>query len=707
MKTFKSDQQIACDKQSAREVDEQGFLHVKDCNISKACVSPYWGAEIPNYEQLGLDPQKTYYLFRDPKELAKAADTFNNLPLMDNHVAVSAFDLEDPKIKKRIMGSTGTDAKFQDPYLTATLVVWTASGIEGVMSKEQTELSCAYRYELDQTPGEFNGEKYDFRMYDIRGNHVALVDEGRAGPDVVVKDRKQQPRVDMKKIQQMIADAIHPVAQNCVDDFIDRLTALKAEITKKLKPGAEEEDAKCLDDCTSAIDLAVHHLLDYVEDQDESGSMTEDENPEGHNQYAGAAGHASSAAGHASAKAIKSKDAGSHEEASAAHAHAASQSKNPATKGWHEKMASAHEAAARGVPVKFGRNFGDNPKVSGQKDHHGKTIAEHSEDLKGAKKDLAKAKADHAQVARATQMGAGKFIPSAKEWKQSVNAVKEAREKHNDIVRKIQAHPDYAPKAHDRRSVTESGSMTSDDFTEPIGTDKIEHRPGHKSSKGQSAPWVIVSETSGKVIWSGPSKEAAAAQLRNIEGHKAGAKDETHGHFAGELSGSGSKVGKVDKENKAREDQRAARAATREAHSKGTVAAHTTAASLHSVASKSLQQAGHNGESLQHAAQADYHRKEASKPFKASHDRSMTCDIEEREDVSPKSGKSAYGNVKFADQKNKKYPIDTPEHVRAAATYWGQAKNKSQYSKEDQDTITNHINAAKKKFKIGEFAESK
>ena len=85
----------------------------------------------------------------------------------------------------------------------------------------------------------------------------------------------------------------------------------------------------------------------------------------------------------------------------------------------------------------------------------------------------------------------------------------------------------------------------------------------------------------------------------------------------------------------------------------------------------------------------------------------MTCDIEEREDVSPKSGKSAYGNVKFADQKNKKYPIDTPEHVRAAATYWGQAKNKSQYSKEDQDTITNHINAAKKKFKIGEFAESK
>lgn len=199
MKSHRSDIHVACDRQSARTIDEQGFLHVEACNISKACVSPYWGAEIPNWEELGLDPKKTYWLLRDPNELQKAASTFNNLPLMDNHIEVSADDLEDDKVKKRIVGSTGTDATFEYPYLKASLVVWTAGGIEGVMSKEQTQLSCAYRYELDMTPGEFEGQRYDARMFNLRGNHVALVDEGRAGPDVTVKDHQQMPQPDLKR----------------------------------------------------------------------------------------------------------------------------------------------------------------------------------------------------------------------------------------------------------------------------------------------------------------------------------------------------------------------------------------------------------------------------------------------------------------------------------------------------------------------------
>ena len=76
--------------------------------------------------------------------------------------------------------------------------------------------------------------------------------------------------------------------------------------------------------------------------------------------------------------------------------------------------------------------------------------------------------------------------------------------------------------------------------------------------------------------------------------------------------------------------------------------------------------------------------------------------IAAREDASPKEGKAKYGNVKFADEKNKKYPLDTEEHVRAAASYWGQAKNKAKYSAEDQKTISAKIAAAEKEHKIGE-----
>ena len=40
--------------------------------------------------------------------------------------------------------------------------------------------------------------------------------------------------------------------------------------------------------------------------------------------------------------------------------------------------------------------------------------------------------------------------------------------------------------------------------------------------------------------------------------------------------------------------------------------------------------------------------------------------INRRDDVNPKEGEREYGDVKFADTTNNKYPIDTPEHVRAA-----------------------------------------
>jgi hypothetical protein len=36
--------------------------------------------------------------------------------------------------------------------------------------------------------GEFEGQPYDGRMTEIRGNHLALVEIGRAGADVVVAD---------------------------------------------------------------------------------------------------------------------------------------------------------------------------------------------------------------------------------------------------------------------------------------------------------------------------------------------------------------------------------------------------------------------------------------------------------------------------------------------------------------------------------------
>ena len=175
---------IALDRASVRSFDQDGRLHVEITNISKACVNPYRGDEIPDAAGLGIDPSRIYQLLRDPKELEKAALSFNSVPLMIVHKLTSA----EAHPRMLTVGTTGSDATFEAPYLKNSLVIWDQEGIDLIESGEQKELSSAYRYRADMTPGTYEGAHYDGVMRDIRGNHVALVAEGRAGSDVVVGD---------------------------------------------------------------------------------------------------------------------------------------------------------------------------------------------------------------------------------------------------------------------------------------------------------------------------------------------------------------------------------------------------------------------------------------------------------------------------------------------------------------------------------------
>jgi len=74
--------------------------------------------------------------------------------------------------------------------------------------------------------------------------------------------------------------------------------------------------------------------------------------------------------------------------------------------------------------------------------------------------------------------------------------------------------------------------------------------------------------------------------------------------------------------------------------------------------------------------------------------------IAARTDVDPKEGKDTYGSVEFADPTNKKYPIDTEAHVRAAWAYINMPKNAAKYSSADVEAIKGRIEAAAKKHGI-------
>jgi hypothetical protein len=62
-----------------------------------------------------------------------------------------------------------------------------------------------------------------------------------------------------------------------------------------------------------------------------------------------------------------------------------------------------------------------------------------------------------------------------------------------------------------------------------------------------------------------------------------------------------------------------------------------------------------------------------------------------------KEGPREYGDVAFADPTNHKYPVDTPEHVRAAWSYINHLDNASKYDKDEVKTIKERIKRAAKK----------
>lgn len=259
------DKAIAMDK-SMRRIDGNGHLIVERTVITKAAVNPYFGKEIPNYKQLGLEPDKIYNLLRDPEELKKALSSFHGVQLLIKHEPVSA---DDPR-QDLTVGSIGTDAEMVGDDVFASLRVFDQSAIDLIESEKLQELSAGYAYTADMTAGEWNGQPYDGVMRAIHGNHVALVERGRIGRDAIISDHLpvelMEQSMKLKKgsvkaitaqleaiamdgditpdvvegVIKTVADSILPQSPDAVDSEPEEV-AEDEENTKEEQAGDEEE----------------------------------------------------------------------------------------------------------------------------------------------------------------------------------------------------------------------------------------------------------------------------------------------------------------------------------------------------------------------------------------------------------------------------------------------------------------------------------
>lgn len=177
----------------ARTVDGNGWFEVRDNPISKVGVFPYSG------RQLGLegaDADRIFQVYRPEEELSdpECVESFKLLPWVDEHamlgpVAQEMSDAALPAERKGVQGVLGESVYFKGDTLFANLKAF-SSTLAALIKAGKRELSAGYRCIYEMTAGVFNGQRYDAVQRKIRGNHIALVAEGRMGPGVAVMDHK-------------------------------------------------------------------------------------------------------------------------------------------------------------------------------------------------------------------------------------------------------------------------------------------------------------------------------------------------------------------------------------------------------------------------------------------------------------------------------------------------------------------------------------
>ena len=275
---------ITLDAKSVRTVDKNGYLHVAISPLTKEQVAPYHGFEIPNYENLGFRADGTYYGYRPASELSKpeTIESLNGIPIQYRHHIDSA---ENPAKNTRV-GSTGTDGAFKSPYLTNSLHIQDEQAIKSINDGSLRELSLAYWYDPVKKSGSFNGQPYDFLMTNIRANHLALVEEGRAGSDVLVYDSKFNSIEDkttmdenkevcelLKKVVSLLEHKAEATDEKPEDEKADERQAAPAESAPKEEEKAAPEEVK--EDETEELDFT-----DEDEDGDEGKAEETEETEE-------------------------------------------------------------------------------------------------------------------------------------------------------------------------------------------------------------------------------------------------------------------------------------------------------------------------------------------------------------------------------------------------------------------------------------------
>ncbi len=173
--------------------EPEGYLLCLNVPVARTGTQEY----LP--EELGLPPTAVkppgmISVFRPEDEVFSPATiaSFEGMPVTNNHPP-DGVDIGNIRALQKghahnVRRGTGEESDL----LLADLIITDPTLIDLILHEDKREISCGYTYDLCEENGQYIQRH-------IRGNHVAVVDAGRAGPRVCIRDQKTERSRPMKK----------------------------------------------------------------------------------------------------------------------------------------------------------------------------------------------------------------------------------------------------------------------------------------------------------------------------------------------------------------------------------------------------------------------------------------------------------------------------------------------------------------------------
>lgn len=227
------------DISSKRTYTDEGFLRVP-AKISRTGTQVYLAMELGLTDR---DPKEPVVVYRPPEEVftEDSLNSFASKPVTDNHPP----ELVNAKNSKDfLVGMSGPEVIQDGDFVTTILNITDETAIKNIESGK-VELSNGYTADMEFVSGFTpDGVAYDAIQRNIKGNHIAIVDRGRAGPSCRVADK--QPLSGDEVNMKIIIDGVEYEVSEQVAQAVGKVQAKLADAETKLEE--KDEDLKKKED---------------------------------------------------------------------------------------------------------------------------------------------------------------------------------------------------------------------------------------------------------------------------------------------------------------------------------------------------------------------------------------------------------------------------------------------------------------------------